>query len=133
LLAIIVTRLPLNIWISPVIPGTEPNAFCDTAALVPGVRACGLEIVAKTAADGFELFEPGVTLPVTLLRRSLVFELKPVVPVVFEFDPVFELVSIMLETEFPDPASEDNRSLAALEPLPVVPVAPRSCDVPLVL
>jgi hypothetical protein len=94
---------------SPVIPAAEPNAFCETAALVPGVRSCGFDMVANTAEVSV-----GVTLPLVSPKISLVLEL-----VVFEFASVFVLL---------EPVSEDKRSLAALETPEVLVVLSRNCD-----
>jgi hypothetical protein len=99
---------------SPEIPGVEPNAFCETAALVPGVRSFGLETVVVTVGEGLVL---GVPFPLVFFRRSLTLEF--VLLVVFELVFVFVLESVVFEPEL---VSEESRSLIVPE-LPELPVA----------
>ena len=102
LLASTVTRLLLSTCMSPVMPGAAPKAFCETAALVPGVRSCGLDTFATMLAL------PGTMLPDEF---EVLFEV-----VVLEFVFVFVLELVFELFVLPEPISEEMRSLAAFEP-----------------
>ena len=115
LLASMVTRLPLNTWMSPVIPGAFPKAACETLALVPGFRSCGLVMLAMT--------EETTAVPPEELDELVeeVLELLLLLLPVLEFESELELL---------EPMRDERRSFAAVDP-PVVPVPFKRSDVEL--